>query len=57
MAGSDPKPPPGRSAEEKPSAKDERNARLAQALRTNLRRRKAAPASPPKADSDIPKAD
>jgi len=57
MAGSDPKPPPGRPAKEKPSAKDERNARLARALRTNLRRRKAAPTPAAPADPDPQKAD
>ena len=51
MAGPDPKSP------SKPSAKDLRNARLAQALRTNLRRRKAAPPTPPATDADPPKAD
>jgi hypothetical protein len=51
MAGSDPKPP------SKPSVKDDRNARLALALRTNLRRRKAASASPAKADPQSKKAD
>ena len=51
MAGSDPKPPP------RPSAKDERNARLAQALRDNLRRRKAPPTSPGGPGPDDQKAD
>ena len=41
------KPPP------KPTAKEQREQRLAQALRQNLRRRKGAPApKPPKPDED-----
>jgi len=46
---------------QKPPAKSpsqaERDARLAKALRDNLRRRKAPPASAPKTDPDPPKAD
>jgi|GEM_PF-1791159 len=42
MSGKDQTPPPGpRSPKPEPAA--EREARLAQALRANLRRRKAAP--------------
>jgi hypothetical protein len=55
MSGPDPKPP-SRSSSLSP-AQAQRDARLAKALRDNLRRRKAAPASPPKTDPDTPKAD
>jgi len=51
MTGQAPKPPAT-----SPS-KAEREARLAKALRDNLRRRKASPASPPKVGFDTPKAD
>ena len=46
----------GGKSPETPGSKAERDARLAKALRDNLRRRKAAPAAAPKPDKDRPKA-